>query len=129
MSSRITRRGKSALALFGAAALLAGALNQGCVSDDDETCTELNLEPVAAAVQEIKTLDFKRPRDAEYAPVTLPHTMNATNGTGVIPLERGDAFYRYNLKLKESDLEKDYILQFEQVGQTAEISLNGTVLH
>jgi len=129
MSSRITRRGKSALALFGAAALLAGALNQGCVSDDDETCAELNLEPVAAAVQEIKTLDFKRPKDAEYAPVTLPHTMNATNGTGVIPLERGDAFYRYNLKLKESDLEKDYILQFEQAGQTAEISLNGTVLH
>ncbi len=129
MNSRIIRRGKSALVLFGAAALLAGALNQGCVSDSEETIAELNLEPVAAAVQEIKTLDFKRPRDPDYAPVTLPHTMNATNGTGVIPLERGDAFYRYSLDLKESDLNKDYILQFEQVGQTAEVSLNGTVLH
>ena len=129
MNSRIIRRGKSALVLFGAAALLAGALNQGCVSDSEETVAELNLEPVAAAVQEIRTLDFKRPRDPEYAPVTLPHTMNATNGTGVIPLERGDGYYRYALDLKESDLEKDYIIQFEQVGQTSEVSLNGNLLH
>ena len=129
MNSRITRRGKSALVLFGAAALLAGALNQGCVSDSEETIAELNLEPVAAAVQEIKTLDFKRPRDPDYAPVTLPHTMNATNGTGTIPLERGDGYYRYALDLKESDLDKDYIIQFEEVGQTSEVSLNGTLLH
>jgi len=130
MSSRIIRRKSSALALFGAAALFAGVMAQSCVCDSATSePVELNLKPVTAAVQEIKTLDFKRPRDPDYAPVTLPHTMNATNGTGVIPLERGDAFYRYNLKLKESDLEKDYIVQFEQVGQTAEVSLNGTVLH
>ena len=130
MMSRIIRRGQSALFLFGAAALLAGALNQGCVSDSSASDSAApRLKPVAAAVQEIKTLDFKRRNDPDYAQVTLPHTMNATNGTGVIPLERGDGYYRYALDLKESDLAKDYILQFEQVGQTAEVSLNGTLLH
>ena len=131
MTSRIIRRGQSALILFGAAALLAGAMNQGCVSESSVTDADSapRIRPVAASVQEIRTLDFKRGNDPDYAQVTLPHTMNAANGTGVIPLERGDAYYRYALDLKESDLEKDYILQFEQVGQTSEVSLNGTLLH
>ena len=129
MRSGIIRRSRHALTLFGTAALLAGAMNQGCVTDSAPTDAAPEIKPVPASIQEIKTLDFKRPRDAEYAQVALPHTMNATNGTGVVPLERGDAFYRYTLDLKESDLNKDYILQFEQVGQTAEVSLDGTVLH
>ena len=131
MTSRIIRRGQSALILFGAAALLAGAMNQGCVSESSVTdaASAPRIRPVAASVQEIRTLDFKRGNDPDYTQVALPHTMNATNGTGVIPLERGDAYYRYALDLKESDLEKDYILQFEQVGQTSEVSLNGTLLH
>lgn len=131
MTSRIIRRGQSALVLFGAAALLAGAMNQGCVSESSATdaASAPRIRPVAASVQEIRTLDFKRRNDPDYTQVALPHTMNAANGTGVIPLERGDAYYRYTLDLKESDLEKDYILQFEQVGQTSEVSLNGTLLH
>jgi len=84
---------------------------------------------VAATVQEVKRLEFKRLRNDKYAPVTLPHTMNAANGTGGVPFKQGDAFYRYDLYLDASDLKKDYILQFEQVGQTAEVFLNGTVLH
>ena len=133
MNARFFRRGFSALAVFGTAAMLAGAMNQGCATDQTE---ELSAEapaptvkPVAASVQEIKTLDFKRRNDPDYAQVTLPHTMNATNGTGTIPLERGDGYYRYALDVQESDLEKDYIIQFEEVGQTAEVSLNGTLLH
>ena len=129
MNARFFRRGLSAFALLGAAAVLAGAMNQGCVSDNAEDASAPQIEPVTASVQEIKTLDFKRRNDPDYAQVTLPHTMNAANGTGVIPLERGDAYYRYALDLKESDLEKDYIIQFEQVGQTSEVSLNGTLLH
>jgi len=117
------------LTFFGAAALFAGAMNQGCVSDSTETAAAPSVKPVTASVQEIKTLDFKRKNDPDYVQVALPHTMNAKNGTGVIPLERGEAYYRYALDLKESDLAKDYILQFEQVGQTSEVSLNGTLLH
>ena len=128
MSSHIIRRGQNALVLFGAA-LLIGTLNPGCGNDSAGTAAVSEITPVTAAVQEIRTLDFRRSLDAGFIPVTLPHTMNATNGTGGIPLERGDAFYRYKLELKETDLEKDYILQFEQVGQTSEVSLNGTLLH
>ena len=132
MNSRFFRRGLSAFAVFGAAAMLAGAMNQGCVSSEqteDAAAAAPSIKPVTASVQEIKTLDFKRRNDPDYVPVDLPHTMNALNGTGVIPLERGDGYYRYTLDLQESDLVKDYILQFEEVGQTAEISLNGTLLH
>ncbi len=129
MSSRIIRRKLFALVLFGAAALLTGASNGNHTGYSPETAAVLEFKPVAVAVQEIKTLGFKRSGESSYATVSLPHTMNAMDGTGGIPLERGDAFYRYSLDLKESDLEKDYILQFEQVGQTAEISLNGRVIH
>ena len=133
MNSRFFRRGLSAFAVLGTAAILAGAINQGCVSSDTveevvEPAQE-EIKPVAASVQEIKTLDFKRRNDPGYTQVALPHTMNATNGTGVIPLERGDGYYRYALDVAESDLQKDYILQFEEAGQTAEVSLNGTLLH
>ena len=132
MNARFFRRGLSAFALLGTAVLFAGAMNQGCASDQIEEASAAPapaVKPVTASVQEIKTLDFKRRNDPDYAQVTLPHTMNATNGTGTIPLERGDGFYRYVLDLQESDLEKDYILQFEEVGQSAEVSLNGTLLH
>jgi len=128
MRSGIIHKGRRALTLFGAAAVFAGAMNQGCVTETASDA-ETEITPVAASMQEIKTLDFKRKNDTGYAQVTLPHTMNATNGTGVIPLERGDGYYRYILNLKEADLDKDYILQFEQVGQTAEVSLDGTLLH
>jgi beta-galactosidase len=131
MSFRIIRRGFSVFAVFGAAAMFAGAMNQGCASSSqpEVPAAAPEVKPVAASVQEIKTLDFKRRNDPDYAPVTLPHTMNAANGTGVVPLERGDGYYRYALDLQESDLVKDYIIQFEEVGQTAEVSLNGTLLH
>ncbi len=130
MNSRFFRRGLSAFALLGTAAVLAGAMNQGCATDNIEDAPAApQITPVTASVQEIKTLDFKRRNDPDYAQVTLPHTMNASNGTGTIPLERGDGYYRYALDLKESDLEKDYIIQFEQVGQTSEVSLNGNLLH
>ena len=132
MNARFFRRGLSAFALLGTAVLFAGVMNQGCASDQIEEASAAPapaVKPVTASVQEIKTLDFKRRNDPDYAQVTLPHTMNATNGTGTIPLERGDGFYRYVLDLQESDLEKDYILQFEEVGQSAEVSLNGTLLH
>ncbi len=133
MNSPFFRRGLSAFAILGAAAMLAGAMNQGCVSSDaapeEVVATAKEVKPVAASMQEIKTLDFKRGNDPDYTQVALPHTMNATNGTGVIPLERGDGYYRYVLDVAESDLEKDYIIQFEEVGQTAEVSLNGTLLH
>ena len=130
MNSRFFRRGLSFFAVFGAVAMLAGVMNQGCVSSpQEEPPAAPEIEPVAASIQEIKTLDFKRRNDADYTPVPLPHTMNAANGTGVVPLERGDAYYRYTLDVEESDLVKDYILQFEEAGQTAEVSLNGTVLH
>ena len=131
MNARFFRRGLSAFALLGTAAMLAGAMNQGCATDHVEEAAPAapQFKPVTASVKEIKTLDFKRRNDPDYAQVTLPHTMNAANGTGVIPLERGDGYYRYALDLKESDLEKDYIIQFEQVGQTSEVSLNGNLLH
>ncbi len=131
MNSRLFRRGLSACAILGTAAVLAGAMSQGCASDQTEELPAAapEIKPVTASVQEIKKLDFKRRNDPDYAQVTLPHTMNAANGTGVIPLERGDGYYRYALDLKETDLTKDYILQFEQVGQTSEVSLNGTLLH
>ena len=130
MNARFFRRGLSAFALLGTAAVIAGAMNQGCATDQpEETAAAPTVKPVAASVQEIRTLDFKRRNDPDYTQVTLPHTMNATNGTGTIPLERGDGYYRYALDVQESDLEKDYIIQFEEVGQTAEVSLNGTLLH
>ena len=131
MNSRFFRRGLSTFALIGTAAMLAGAMNQGCATDqvEDAPAAAPQIKPVTAAVQEIRTLDFKRRNDPDYAQVTLPHTMNAANGTGVIPLERGDGYYRYALDVQESDLEKDYIIQFEQVGQTSEVSLNGNLLH
>ena len=94
MNARFFRRGFSALAVFGTAAMLAGAMNQGCATDQTEElpaeAPAPTVKPVTASVQEIKTLDFKRRNDPDYAQVTLPHTMNATNGTGTIPLERGD---------------------------------------
>jgi len=131
MKIRTIRRGLSVFAVFGAAAMLVGTMNQGCVSSDqtEDPAVAPEIKPVSASVQEIRTLDFKRRNDPDYAPVALPHTMNATNGTGVVPLERGDGYYRYALDLQESDLTKDYIIQFEEVGQTAEVSLNGTLLH
>ena len=130
MNARFFRRGLSAFALLGTAAVIAGAMNQGCATDQpEETAAAPTVKPVAASVHEIRTLDFKRRNDPDYTQVTLPHTMNATNGTGTIPLERGDGYYRYALDVQESDLEKDYIIQFEEVGQTAEVSLNGTLLH
>ena len=109
MNARFFRRGLSAFALLGTAAMLAGAMNQGCATDQPEETAAAapQIKPVTASVQEIKTLDFKRRNDPDYAQVTLPHTMNATNGTGTIPLERGDGYYRYALDVKESDLEKD----------------------
>ena len=130
MNSRFFRCGLSAFALLGTTAVLAGAMNQRYATDQVEDASVTHeIKPVTASVQEIRTLDFKRRNDPDYAQVTLPHTMNAANGTGTIPLERGDGYYRYALDVQESDLEKDYIIQFEEVGQTAEVSLNGTLLH
>lgn len=83
----------------------------------------------SAKTQELKTLEFSRQANGEFKQVSIPHSMNATNGTGTIPLERGDAYYRQIIKVSKEDLEKDYILQFEQVGQVSEVSLNGKLLH
>ncbi len=131
MPSRHFPSVRAAVLFFAAVALMSGAAN--CVHESDEPAEPAaSTAPVLSSVttvQEIKTLDFRRAREPEFATVTLPHTMNAANGTGVIPLERGDAYYRHVLELTEADLADDYILQFEQAGQTVEVSLNGTLLH
>lgn len=81
------------------------------------------------STQEIKEMGFRRRNNEAFKTVSLPHTMNAANGTGTIPLERGDGYYKYELNVSNADLSKDYIIQFEQVGQVAEVFLNGTLLH
>ena len=54
MNSRFFRRGLSVFAAFGAAAMLAGAMNQGCVSSpQEEPPATPEIEPVAASMQEI----------------------------------------------------------------------------
>ena len=68
MNARFFRRGLSVFAAFGAAAMLAGAMNQGCVSSQQEEAPAApEIKPVAASMQEIRTLDFKRKNDADYA--------------------------------------------------------------
>ena len=67
--------------------------------------------------------------DSSWKKISLPHTWNAEDGSGIAPNYQGDGWYRKQLDIPETYKGKKLFLQFEAANKEAEVFVNGQSVH
>jgi beta-galactosidase len=63
--------------------------------------------------------------DSSWQKISLPHTWNAEDGSGIAPNYQGDGWYRKELNIPVSYKSKKLFLQFEAANKEAQVFVNG----
>jgi beta-galactosidase len=67
--------------------------------------------------------------DSSWQKISLPHTWNAEDGSGIAKNYQGDGWYRKELNIPVSYKGKKIFLQFEAANKEAEVFVNGKSVH
>ncbi|WP_160724978.1 glycoside hydrolase family 2 protein [Bacillus sp. USDA818B3_A] len=67
--------------------------------------------------------------DSSWQKISLPHTWNAEDGSGIEENYKGDGWYRKELDIPASYEGKKVYLQFEAANKEAEVFVNGKSVH
>jgi beta-galactosidase len=78
------------------------------------------------AKENFSAIDFN---ESSWKKISLPHTWNAEDGSGIEKNYQGDGWYRKQLDIPETYKGKKLFLQFEAANKEAEVFVNGQSVH
>ena len=81
---------------------------------------------VQGAEENFSTINFN---DSNWQKISLPHTWNVEDGSGITENYKGDGWYRKELNIPASYVGKKLYLQFEAANKEAEVFVNGKSVH